>query len=157
IMKAIVVKELRENAKWALLILLALGAAMAFALSRNTRQLSAASGLLILDTPFQMCTVAGFAAAGLALGLLQLLQDARRGRWAFVTHRPVSPGRIFAAKVVAGLLLYLASTCVPLAAAVAWVATPGHVAAPFEWHMLLPALADLFGGIAWYAAGLYVG
>jgi hypothetical protein len=58
---------------------------------------------------------------------------------------------------VAGVCLYLPTTAIPLAGAVYWVATPGHVAAPFEWHMILPRIADLFGGLMWYAAGLLVG
>jgi hypothetical protein len=71
-------------------------------------------------------------------------------------HRPLSPSRIFPGEVIAGVSLYLAALLVPTAAAVTLAATPGHVAAPFVWPMVLPWLADVLTGLVYYFAGLLV-
>jgi len=149
-MRAIIFKELRENAKWALLMLLGLAAAMAYAIYTDH------SGFSLVSSAMEMVTGLGFPVVGFALGLLQILQDQRRGRWEFLTHRPISRTEIFFAKVLAGAALYLLAATVPLAAVTGWVATPGHLAAPFDWHMVLPRLGDLFEGLMWYATGLLV-
>jgi hypothetical protein len=125
--------------------------ALAFAIHAD-----AASGLSLVGTFMMIASALGFPIVGWVLGLLQVLQDNRIGRWGFLTHRPISRTRIFFAKVLAGVVLYLAATMVPLAAAIGWVARPGHLAAPFDWHMVLPRSADLFGGLMWYAVGLLI-
>jgi hypothetical protein len=145
-------KEIRENARWAALMALLLAVLMA-----NSLNAMASDGESIVGIGFLSVTSTGFAACGLALGLLQALQDRRRGRWDVVIHRPVSRTNIFLGKVVAGMLLYTVASGVAFGAAIVWSATPGHVAGPFEWHMVLPGLADLLGGWVWYAAGLLVG
>jgi hypothetical protein len=43
---------------------------------------------------------------------------------------------------------------IPYAAAIAWIATPGHVAEPFRAGMALPWLADLLTGVVWFFAGM---
>ncbi len=149
-MCAFIFKEIRESIVWALLILLALGASMAFAIFKTP-----------YDTPlvgdaFHLVTAMGFPAAGSALGLIQGLIDRRRGRWDFVTHRPISRTRIFFAKTIAGAGLYVLISAIPLAAAAKWIEIPGNVAAPFDWHMILPRIADLFSGLVWYVAGLLI-
>jgi hypothetical protein len=146
-MTSILFKELRENAKWALLILLGLSLLMIYYISFATEP-------PLVNGPVQAITLMGFPAAAFALGLLQVLQDRLRGRWAFLIHRPIGRTRVFVAKAIAGLLLYFGATALPLVVAIAWVATPGHVAAPFDWHMILPRVADLAGGVTWYFAGL---
>ena len=148
-MKAIFLKELRENARWALLMMLGLGALMLYAISHN-------SNPPLVSLEMHSVTAFGFAAAGFILGILQILQDHWRGRWAFVSHRPISRSRIFLGKLFAGVALYLPIAGIPLAFATIWAATPGHVAAPFDWRMILPRLADLFGGLVWHQAGLLV-
>jgi hypothetical protein len=151
-MKSILLKEFRENTKWALLIFVVLGLLMCW--SVDTRSMQADVGLLSGDMRYT--TVIGFAAAALALGFAQVFQDQIRGRWSFLVHRPISRGQIFAAKVIVGLSLYFLATLLPLAAVAWWVATPGIVTAPFDWHMILPRLADLMQGVDWYFAGMFV-
>jgi hypothetical protein len=150
-MRAILIKELRENLKWAMLMLLALAAALAYAVHAD-----APRGLSLVGSTMVMVSAIAFPVIGFALGLLQILQDRGVGRWGFLTHRPLSRTRIFVAKVVAGLLLYGLASAIPLAAAIFWVATPGHLAAPFDWYMALPRFSDLLGGIVWYSTGLLV-
>ena len=106
-----------------------------------------ASGPSLLGLVFSAVCCFGFAAAGLALGLIQILQDSSPGRWGFLTHRPICASRIFWGKVVTGLCLYILATALPLAASVIWVATPGHLAVPFEWHMVLPRAGRLRCGV----------
>lgn len=150
-MRAIIIKEIRENAIWALLMSLGLSAALGYAVHADAR-----SGLSLVGNVMVMVSAVGFPIIGFALGLLQVLQDRRIGRWGFLTHRPISRTKIFFAKVIAGLLLYVLSSGLPLAVVVPWVATPGHLSAPFDWHMILPRLSDLLGGIIWYSTGLLV-
>jgi hypothetical protein len=151
-MKAIFVKELRENARWAALMMLVLAGLMASDLNGTAQ-----SGESIVGVSFLAVTSIAFAAGGLAIGLLQVLQDARRARWEFIIHRPTARSNIFLAKAAAGMLLYLLGAGVAFGAMVLWAASPGRVAGPFEWHMVLPGMVDLFGGTVWYAAGLCVG
>lgn len=150
-MRAILIKELRENLKWALLMLIALAAALAYAVHSD-----APRGLSLVGEIMVMVSAIAFPVIGFTLGLLQILQDRGVGRWGFLTHRPLSRTRIFMAKVVAGLLLYGIASAIPLAGVILWIATPGHLAAPFDGHMILPRLSDLVCGIVWYSTGLVI-
>jgi ABC-type transport system involved in multi-copper enzyme maturation permease subunit len=148
-MKAVIIKELRENAKWALLLCLAVAGALAWGLNTNDAETSS-----LVGSTMSMITAIAFPVVGLTLGLLQVLQDSSPGRWGFLTHRPISRSRIVIAKCLAGAGFYLLATGIPLTAAVYWAATPGRLAVPFDWHMILPRLADLLGGSMLYAAAL---
>jgi hypothetical protein len=117
-MRSIFIKELRENALWATLLALALGVALNLALTANIESFA---GITVTST-----TMFGFSATGLGFGLLIIFQDQRRGRWAFLTHRPISRSRVFWAKVLAGITLHLLATGIPFLIAIWWVATPGH-------------------------------
>lgn len=151
-MKAMLWKEMRENARWALLAAVGLGlaAALGFAQTRGLfggRSGNAQSGLLPWLT-------FGAPLVGLALGLLQILPEQRRDQWAFLVHRPASRDTIFAGKAAAGLLLYALATGVPTLGALVWASLPGHLAAPFDWRLGLPGVADILAGVSFYFAGL---
>jgi ABC-type transport system involved in multi-copper enzyme maturation permease subunit len=94
---------------------------------------------------------------GAILGWLQIRSESHRDLWAFLVHRPISRTRIFASKVGAGMLLYGLGAGLPLVVLVAVVRMPGNVAAPFEWAMVLPVLANFLGGIACYLGGMLTG
>jgi hypothetical protein len=155
-MKAIVIKELKENAKWAALLLLGLAILLGWA-AQTVQSQSTYGGGSFVSYVLLNSTLAGFSAAGLILGLLQTLQDHWRGRYAFVMHRPIAASSMFWGKVIAGLSIYLVITAVPLLAVIAWVRSPGIVAAPFDWHMALPSFWDLINGSTWYFAGMLIG
>lgn len=151
-MKAMLWKEMRENARWALLAAVGLGlaAALGFAQTRGLfggSSYSPQSGLLPWLT-------FGAPLVGLALGLLQILPEQRRDQWAFLVHRPASRDTIFAGKAAAGLLLYALATGVPTLGALVWASLPGHLAAPFDWRLGLPGVADILAGVSFYFAGL---
>lgn len=150
-MRAIIVKEFRENLRWAGLIFLITSGLLALGLSEEFN-----SGMSILGNTFLTLCPLMYPAAGLALGLIQIFQDARKGRWQFIAHRPVSRGQLLAGKVIVGIGLYIAATLVPLAIVTLWVSMPGHVPGPFSLDMAEPALAYLIAGLMWYAGGLLV-
>ncbi len=157
-MKALVWKELRENLLWAVLAMLALGAAEIFALHHSQypeqQDFYFYNGITLCKKPFLTVTMFGYAVAGLALGLLQVLPELKRDRWAALLHLPLSRGRFFWGKAMAGAALYFVAAGLPLLFAVWHVARPGNFATPFLPKMVLPALADLATGLCYYFAAL---
>lgn len=155
-MRALIWKEIREQVKWAVLWLIAVGLACSYALSAvNVRDWDNVA--LLCSRLFYAVMLFGATLGGLLLGLLQSLPEARPGRWAFLNHRPLARPRIFAAKVGGGLLLFVPAMGLPLLGSAIWVATPGNVAAPFDVRSVLPGVGALLTGIMFYFAGLLVG
>jgi hypothetical protein len=144
-MKSLIVKEWRENVKWAAVpSLLLLGPMFVF-------------GVPMLMAPTYLAYVSLVAGlSGALLGYLQVAAEAAGDKRSLLLHRPLSPTGIFLGKVFAGVSLYLAALLVPSVCAVVLAATPGHVAAPFEGRMTLPWLADILTGLVYYFAGMLV-
>ncbi|HLZ53558.1 MAG TPA: ABC transporter permease [Verrucomicrobiae bacterium] len=94
---------------------------------------------------------------GAILGWFQIHNERHRDLWAFLIHRPLSRTKIFCAKVIAGLCLYAAGAGLPLLGMILMIRIPGHIAAPFEWAMVLPVTACFLSGIVYYFAGLLTG
>jgi hypothetical protein len=153
-MKAMLWKEWRENYRWALLALVALGLAEFYVLAGQRHETGNSSGITLGSSEFLLVTAFGCAAVGVLLGTLQILPELARDRWAALLHRPVARTVIFGGKVTAGLLLYLLATAMPFLACIWYVATPGEFAAPFVPRMILPGLSDLAMGVACYFATL---
>ena len=165
-MTTLIQKELREHG---ILALIALGVCAVLLIPAYQgsvgRAIVAAAGVqLTVDSPQpllgSMLLTSSLLLCGLygaILGWLQVRSEGHQDLWAFLVYRPISRTRIFASKVAAGLGLYGLSAGLPLVVLVAVVGTPGHVAAPFEWTMILPVLANFLGGIACYLAGLLTG
>ncbi len=154
-LKAMFWKECRENARWAVLALLALSLGLAYAWFHLYQQSSFPtlgqvwSGenlVLTITTPL----------IGLALGLLQILPELRRDQWAFLVHRPASRTTLFFGKVLPGVCLYLLATILPLLGLAAWAASPSHVPAPFDFRFTLAGWAAILAGLPFYFAGLLV-
>ena len=154
-MRPMIWKELRENFKWAVLWMLGMGLAMAYALSSPGYYYSGNES--ICSASFLLVTTIGCALGAGLLGFLQVIMEMRRDQWAFLVHRPVTRNTIFAGKVVAGMILYLAATGIPLLIAAWWASTPGRIAAPFDGRMILPGLADILCGVVFYFAGMLTG
>lgn len=156
--KAIVWKELRENLKWAVLILLAMATILAIAMHSLAELVG--SGGSVHSTAMnglEATTAIGGILAGLLLGVAQTITENRRDNWGFLIHRPVSRSTLFRGKIAAGVLLYAAATLTPVIGALIWMATPGHLSMPFDWRIALPGIANLLGGLAFYFAGLLTG
>lgn len=155
-MKEMLWKEGRENLKWAALALLALSLMTAYMASSGGSDnynynygdsgsvLNHVSGLMIFVAPL-LATV---------LGLLQVGSELRRDQWAFLVHRPTTRSTIFWGKAWAGIALYLLATGLPMLGLGVWLATPGHVAAPFHPGMMQPVVADILAGLVFYFAGM---
>jgi hypothetical protein len=145
-MIGIFLKELRENLKWAALILGVL-LVMVWHEIRDPEPLllyHLANNFTVFPAPL----------AGLLMGVVQALFETRPDNWAFVVHRPTRRLAIFAAKCAAGLLLLYGSLALPCLIAAAWTARPGNVAMPFQGRMMLPMLADVLGAGCWYFVGM---
>jgi hypothetical protein len=142
-MKALIGKEWRENLKWAALpVLLILG-------------LMAVWGTPPLMDEFFLFYVTVVATLfGALLGFLQVFFESQGDKRSLLLHRPLSRSRIFLGKAIAGVSLYLLALGIPCACAVGLAATPGHVAEPFGWPMVLPLLADGLAGLVYYFAGM---
>lgn len=109
----------------------------------------------LVSSELQMIMAIGSGAFGFILGFAQMFSEAQRDQWAFLVHRPLSPGRIFWNKAAAGLALHLAAGS-PFFIYAIWAAVPGHVPAPFESAMVWPGIVDLLAGVSSYFAGTLV-
>jgi hypothetical protein len=142
-MKSLIWKELRENFKWVPVpILLILG----------PTALMGPHELMHFGRLFYASIVA--ALFGAVLGFLQVLPESRGDKRSLLLHRPLSCSQIFLAKALAGIGLYLLAVGVPFAWVVYLAVTPGHIAQPFGWSMVLPWLADMLTGLVYYFAGM---
>jgi hypothetical protein len=93
---------------------------------------------------------------GAALGFVQIYFEGHGDKRSLLLHRPLSPSRIFLAKVLAGFSLYLLALGLPFLCLEEWMATPGKMPAPFDWRTSLPWLADILSGLVYYFAGMLV-
>jgi hypothetical protein len=149
-MKALIQKELRENVKLALPGLLVF-ALVLFRLFQNSETQPLLSVAVLRPVEF-FCF-----AIGVGLGWFQIHNERHRDLWAFLVHRPLTRTQIFAAKVTAGLSLYVVAVGLPLLGLIAVSSRSGEFASPFEWEMALPVTADFLFGMVWYFAGLLTG
>ena len=140
-LKALVIKELRESAGLVVLAGLAL-----------LNALSELAGLRLLPWnatslqryPFvydQLSFYLWLYVGGLAvaIGLRQTAWELGQGTYLFLLHRPVSRGQVFLSKLAVGLAWVLVASAALILLYAWWASTPGHVAAPFHWSMTLPA------------------
>jgi hypothetical protein len=145
-MKSLIWKEWRENLIWAPLP--GLVVLVMFLIDRPLTPMPEVSGALLL------CLTA--AVFGAALGFVQVFPEAHGDKRSVLLHRPISRSRIFLAKVIAGISLYLVALGTPFLVFEWWKATPGKMAAPYHWRTSLPWLADILTGLVYYFAGMLV-
>jgi hypothetical protein len=136
-LKALAIKELRESAG----IVACAALAVAYILAPMTgirlfpSIINSGTGLPFISGGFDKLFIVVFAAVAIALGLKQAAGEGRRDTYYFLLHRPATRRFIFGTKlgVGAAILLIISGLLVLLYAL--WAATPGNVAAPFEWSM----------------------
>jgi hypothetical protein len=164
-MKALFRKDLRENFGLAILgavilsliLLKNIGFAESSAIQMvrnggNSYDLQPVLSSATLTTcPFFFVIFAGL------LGFVQSRNESHKDMWAFLIHRPTTRTQIFLGKISAGLLLYFLGAGIPLLLFVVYLSIPGHIAAPFEWAMVLPLTMIWLSGIASYFAGMITG
>ncbi len=151
-LKAMFWKECRENVNWAILGTLGLSLTLAYLVYND----GASPTLSTVWNNATLTLTLGAPFTGLALGLLQILPETRRDRWAFLVHRPASRTRLFFGKVLPGLFLYGLMTLLPLCGLLAWYAHSSRLAGPFDARFLLGPFAAILGGLAFYFAGLLI-
>lgn len=165
-MKALILKELRENVKLAVLglgilaLILALNAQKYSTILKNLGGISDSQQMYLPWQPLVSSDILiGFFCAifGAVLGWFQIHNERHRDLWAFLIHRPITRTEIFFGKVIAGLMLYVLATGLPLIGFIAWALVPGHVAAPFQWAMLRPTAIIVLSGTLYYFAGMLTG
>jgi hypothetical protein len=144
--RALICKEWRENIKWVplpgLVILLV------FLIDKPDEPIFDVTGAF-----FCCLTAVVFAAA---LGFLQVFFEGHGDKRSLLLHRPLSPSRVFLAKTLAGIGLYLLALGIPFVCLESWMARPGNMPAPYHRQTSLPWLADIFSGLVYYFAGMLV-
>jgi hypothetical protein len=143
-MRALIWKEWREHLKW--LPLPGLVILCVFLIDTPDEPMPDR-----MDTYFFCLTAVVFAAA---LGFLQVFFEGHGDKRSLLLHRPLSPSRIFLAKAIAGIGLYVLALGIPFACLESWYATPGKMPAPYHWRTSLPWLADILSGLVYYFAGM---
>jgi ABC-type transport system involved in multi-copper enzyme maturation permease subunit len=152
-LRAMIWKETKENAKWAVLAMIGISLALVFTIAHQMGGNAVNSLGAIWDSAGLVMTF-GAPIIGLAFGLLQILPELRRDQWAFLIHRPASRSTLFWGKFLAGLGLTLTATLIPLFCLALWADAPGHIPAPFDPRLLLGGLAAILTGLVFYTAGL---
>jgi hypothetical protein len=145
--RAIVFKELRENA-WIAALALLLYLALVYELIPREKHLfnsapAISYGLLrislesipFVDGTFSTYFIFISFAAAIGLGFRQATRESGQGTYLFLLHQPWSRDKVFLTKLLVGGVLLLACAAVPIVEYSWWAATPGDVAAPFEWSM----------------------
>src|SRR5262249_3376657 len=143
-MKTLIWKEWREHGKW--VPLPGLVTLLVFHIEKPEQPM-----LAVTDAYYFCLTAVVF---GAALGFLQVFFEAQGDKRSLLLHRPLGASRIFAAKAIAGVALYLVALGIPFVCLETWFATPGHMPAPFHWRTALPWLADILSGLVYYFAGM---
>jgi hypothetical protein len=145
-MKTLIWKELRENIKW--VPLPGLVVLLVFLIDKPDSPMPDPT-----DTYFFCLTAVVF---GAALGFLQIYFESQGDKRSILIHRPLSPSRMFLAKALTGVGLYILALGIPFVCLESWYATPGNMPAPFHWQMSLSWLADILSGLVYYFAGMLV-
>jgi hypothetical protein len=143
-MKSLIWKEWRENFKW--IPLPGLVILLVFLIDKPMEPIPGAK-----DAYFFCLTAVAF---GMALGFVQVFFEAHGDKRSVLLHRPLTPSRIFVAKALAGMTLYVLALGIPFLSLERWYATPGNIATPYHWRTSLPWLADILSGLVYYFAGM---
>jgi hypothetical protein len=143
-MKALILKEWREHLKWVPLPGLVIF--LVFSIEKPEVPMPGET------VAYYFCLTAVVFAA--ALGFLQFVFEAHGDKRSLLLHRPLSSSRIFLAKALAGVSLYLLALGIPFVCLETWMARPGNMPAPYHWRTSLPWLADILSGLVYYFAGM---
>ncbi len=135
--KALVLKELRENA-WMALLALAVYAVVLLQLTGY--DLWQMRWDVVVQIPFQdgrfvFRSILVSALFGTLLGIRQSWWESVRGTSVFLLHRPIARRAVFGTKLAAGAALFLFATGLPLVVYSLWAARPGTHPSPFYWSM----------------------
>lgn len=136
--RALIVKELRENV--VLVALAALGIAYALASlsgwsvnGSGPPQVNYAVPFIETDFFAVLAVIGGTLAA--LMGLKQSAWEELRGTYHYLLYRPIARSRVIAVKLVVGLALIQSTAAALILLHGLWAATPGKHGSPFLWSM----------------------
>lgn len=157
-LKALVLKELREIAAIGLIALAVLGYLVALSIGyKLPRWLPAGAEIPFVSDPFiYVAAMISFCLAA-ALGLAQSMLETARGTWMWLWHRPARRERIIAAKLGVGTMTYLLCAALPILWYALWAATPATHKSPFLWAMTYDAWANCLSMLVIYLGGFLTG
>jgi hypothetical protein len=135
--KALVLKELRENAWMAAVALVAYTFLLLTLTGFDlwTMRWYPVQRIPFEDVRFLIWSIVISAVFGTLLGIRQSWWESVRGTSVFLLHRPIARRAVFATKLAAGAVLFLSATGLPLLVYALWAAWPGTHASPFSWSM----------------------
>ncbi len=133
-MRAIVVKELRENLRWLPVGVLIIGVFLWL-----VTPVSIKYGQISTENITSACGV-GAALFAIALGALQSIFDLSDRQRGYLFHRSISGNAVMFGKVVAGAILYAFACAIPLTCLALWFAWMGPEYLPVRPAQLLPSV-----------------
>jgi hypothetical protein len=140
-LKALVIKELRESVGVAALA----AAAILYALADMAGiqflpwQMQGSYAMPFVNDSLRSYLAMIVGGLAIGLGLKQTAWEFGQNTHYFLFHRPISRGRMIAMKLVVGLAWVLVLSTLLILLWAWWAATPGRVPAPFYWSMTIPA------------------
>jgi hypothetical protein len=157
--KILLWKELREIILTAAVAMLALAAVFFYIAWQIVRELLlgiiVTSGLY--SNSIAMATQFWFCIAGAVIGMQITRSEWDADRRALLLNRPVTPAKLYIAKLTAAVACYLVATILPFAVLAIWIGRPGTIPAPVYADSLVPALVDVQVGLVYVMAGMMVG
>jgi predicted membrane protein len=135
--KALVLKEVRENAWMAAVALVAYAFLLLTLMGFDlwTMRWYPVQRIPFEDVRFLIWSIPISAIFGILLGIRQSWWESVRGTSVFLLHRPIARRAVFATKLATGAVLFLSATGLPLLVYALWAAWPGTHASPFYWSM----------------------
>jgi hypothetical protein len=141
-LKALVIKELRESAGIVVLAALAAAYVVISLVGLSLVPIEVMSVEVIqsgnypfLSDSFTMYFAVVIGGLAIALGLRQTAWESGVGTYHFLLHRPVSRRFIFGTKLAVGTMLVLALGGLMILLYATWAAGTGHTPTPFFWSM----------------------
>ena len=157
--KALVLKEVRENAWMAVatLVVYVLVLLPLIGFDWWTMRWYPVQQIPFHDSRFIVRSIIISAVFATLLGIRQSWWESVRGTSVFLLHRPITRRAVFVTKLAAGALLFLLATGLPLLAYALWAAWPGTHASPFSWSMTADCWLYWLAMTAVYAAAFLTG
>lgn len=158
LLPAMVLKEVRDGLKIAFVSLgiVVIGQFVSLGFQKMMESAGVETGGSASPFSFTLFTLTS-ALGALLIGRALIVRENRGDRWGFLAHRPVQRSTLFLGKAVAGALLYLAATGIPLAFVTAWMSAPGSRPMPWDSSMALPGVADMLCGLVYLLAAMLIG
>jgi hypothetical protein len=141
-LKALVIKELRESAGF--IAIAALAALYALAVLTGVRLMPVpyalqSEGFPFIGDSFYMLFVLTIGGLALAMGLKQSAVELARGTYYFLLHRPATRKFLIGTKLSVGAAAVLIIGGLLVLVYAFWAATPGNSPTPFFWSMTADA------------------